>query len=605
MLDLLVKYAADQGLVTEPGFKPKRVRWALVFDGRGRFLNLQELGDADAKNNPGREFGKCPDLSQPELKAGGAGCRHFLVDNAEVVALYTKGGVKDDDRAKLAAKHNYFVDLLRQASSVVLDLGPIADRLNDPDTLEKIRSAMAAAKAKPTENVTLAVMQDGVNFLVDSPRWHDWWRNFRRKVGERTPNSKDGTAAARGLMRCLASGELVEPATTHPKIEGLADVGGLSMGDALASFKQDAFRSYGLERSANAAVSEEMAAGYRAALNQLIKMNGKRLSGAKVVHWYSGTVPPDQDPVNHIAEGDQLDDEWENDPIDLRQEAADAEKRGKELVESFDTAGGADLLDYRYYMLTLSGASGRVMVRDWFEGQFGQLRENRDAWFSDLAVVHRNGGELARKPKFMAVLGGLVRELRDIPPPLETKMWRVAVRYESIPEQAMAQALARAKIAVVADAPPNHACIGLLKAYHVRKGDPFMEPYLNEEHPHPAYHCGRLMAVLADIQRGALGEVGAGVIQRYYPAASATPALVLGPLVRNAQFHLAKIEAGLRQWHDSRLAGVLARIRDQVPKTLTLEEQSLFALGYYQQKAARGRKVPDKAEPTADINGAG
>ncbi|MEW6418062.1 MAG: type I-C CRISPR-associated protein Cas8c/Csd1 [Nitrospirota bacterium] len=49
-----------------------------------------------------------------------------------------------------------------------------------------------------------------------------------------------------------------------------------------------------------------------------------------------------------------------------------------------------------------------------------------------------------------------------------------------------------------------------------------MDTYLNPEHPHPAYHCGRLLAVLARLQRDALGDVGAGIVQRYYSAASQT-----------------------------------------------------------------------------------
>jgi len=110
-----------------------------------------------------------------------------------------------------------------------------------------------------------------------------------------------------------------------------------------------------------------------------------------------------------------------------------------------------------------------------------------------------------------------------------------------------------------------------------------MKPYLNEEHPAPAYHCGRMMAVLAKLQQAALGDVGAGVVQRYYAAASATPALVLGRLVRGGQFHLNKLDPGLAHWYEERLGSIAARLGDSVPQTLTLEEQSLFALGYYQQ----------------------
>ena len=112
-----------------------------------------------------------------------------------------------------------------------------------------------------------------------------------------------------------------------------------------------------------------------------------------------------------------------------------------------------------------------------------------------------------------------------------------------------------------------------------------LKAYLNEDHPHPAYHCGRIMAVLAGLQRKAIGDVGAGVVQRYYAAASSTPALVLGRLARTSQFHINKLEPGLAYWYESKLAGIWGRIKDAVPTTLSLEEQSLFALGYYQQMA--------------------
>jgi CRISPR-associated protein Csd1 len=142
--------------------------------------------------------------------------------------------------------------------------------------------------------------------------------------------------------------------------------------------------------------------------------------------------------------------------------------------------------------------------------------------------------------------------------------------------------------------------MALVKAYWKRKrtggGENGMTaqfgPYLNESHPSPAYHCGRIMAVLGEIQRVALRDVGASVVQRYYGAASATPALVLGRLVRLAQFHLDKVESRKRRDAlEQSLAGIWASIHDHVPATLTLEEQSLFALGYYQQKAAAKREA--------------
>ena len=128
-----------------------------------------------------------------------------------------------------------------------------------------------------------------------------------------------------------------------------------------------------------------------------------------------------------------------------------------------------------------------------------------------------------------------------------------------------------------------------------------MKNYVNPEHPSPAYHCGRLLAVLARLQRAALGDVGAGVVQRYYTAASQTPGLVIGRLAANAKNHLNKLEGGLPYWYENQITEVMGAM-DDIPRILTLEQQSLFALGYYQQLAHRPPKSPD-GEP-ADV-GAG
>ena len=117
----------------------------------------------------------------------------------------------------------------------------------------------------------------------------------------------------------------------------------------------------------------------------------------------------------------------------------------------------------------------------------------------------------------------------------------------------------------------------------------------------PAYLCGRIMAILADIQYRAMGDVGAGIIQRYYASASATPALIIGRLIRLAKTgHLPKIEPVKRNWFDGQLAQVWNELQESPPVSLTLEKQTLFAMGYYQQKAHR---FNDKIEQSnSEIN---
>jgi CRISPR-associated protein Csd1 len=223
------------------------------------------------------------------------------------------------------------------------------------------------------------------------------------------------------------------------------------------------------------------------------------------------------------------------------------------------------------------------------DGQFIELVVNIEAWFTDLAIVHREGDGFAPDPKFLAVGGALVRDLKDLPASTTSVLWRAAIARLQIPSPLMAQALDRFRSDLVKDEKFNHARMGLIKAYFVRQSsgeEQHMKSHLNADHPDPAYHCGRLLAVLAKLQQEALGDVGAGVVQRNYPAFSQAPALHVGRLVGNARNHLGKLKVpATRDEFDERIEEIMGRIVDRLPRTLDLEGQGLFALGYYQQLA--------------------
>jgi CRISPR-associated protein Csd1 len=110
---------------------------------------------------------------------------------------------------------------------------------------------------------------------------------------------------------------------------------------------------------------------------------------------------------------------------------------------------------------------------------------------------------------------------------------------------------------------------------------------LQTDHPEAAYHCGRLLAVLESIQRKALGNINATVVDRFYGTASTAPASVFGRLLRGAQPHLSKLHRdlpGTGHALQQSLEDVLAEL-PAFPHTLDLKQQGLFALGYYHQRA--------------------
>jgi CRISPR-associated protein Csd1 len=609
VLSNLVKYARDHNLTAEPGFVPKTVKWALCFDQAGRYLNLLELGDTGSKGNRGREFSTCPDLQQSELVGGSEYRSHFLIETAQVIGLIFKN---DDDEAdnkeKIEAKRGYFVNLLRDAASAMPQLGYVSDSLEEAVAFDRIHNDLNK-QAKLGDKVTISI---GSAFPVESSDWHDWWRSFRASLGK--PQNDDAV-----LMRCFITGELAKPLLTHPKVTGLKDVGGIKMGagDTVICFDKEAFTSFGFDQSANCAISSTAASAYRSALNRLIENSGQPIAGARMLHWYNKPVPQEDNVLD-----------WLKNPSAHKQEKQDeatAVESARKLLTSIRQGERPDLAGGLYYALSISGASGRVMVRDWMDGRFEDLVENIYQWFSDLQIVHLYGSRPAKDPGIERLITSLLlpegREqeyLKWVRPvqPQARQLWRASLQKNApIPYSALAKIVslnsrfiqtgkhedaldpkARDRANLIS---LIHARMALLKAYHIRKngGTCAMTPYLNENHPGIAYQCGRLMAILRRIQWVALGNVGANVIQRFYGAASSTPAMVFPRLITLSNHHIAKISAkygpGLGNWYTNRVADIYGKLKDAMPKTLNLEEQSLFALGYYQQIAFDNARKPE------------
>ena len=405
MLDLILKQAGE----SEPGFARKTVKWAITCTADGRYTGVVALAEGKSK---GRAFDGCPNLSFPELVGGSEPRAHFLTESLPTVALYLDDKAEEKDREKFAAKHDWFVSLLRQASQDVPYLEVAAKLLTDADMLAHIHVDLKQAKARPTESAVVIV--DGTNPL-ECDDWRGWWREFRTSL--RSPTTDSGKR-----MRCIVTGESIDPVATNPKIKGLAGVGGLSMGDVLAGFDKAAFQSYGLEQAANAAMSEATATAYAETLNRLIADRNVKLGNTLAVWWFTGQQDiPAEDEV--IA--------WFSEPPE--QTAGAAERRAHDLLTAIRTGERPDLAGSRFVALMLSGAAGRVMVREVMQGSFEELVVHTEAWFHDLAIVARDGKGLAHDPKFLAVAGSLVRDLKDLPSPWLQQLWRAAVTGRPFP----------------------------------------------------------------------------------------------------------------------------------------------------------------------------
>jgi CRISPR-associated protein Csd1 len=141
----------------------------------------------------------------------------------------------------------------------------------------------------------------------------------------------------------------------------------------------------------------------------------------------------------------------------------------------------------------------------------------------------------------------------------------------------------------------NYVRAAIIKAYLLRKyrNQPrhaiqeVLVMSLSEQSTHPAYLLGRLFAVLEKVQLEAIGDVKASIKDRYFTSACASPASVFPILLRLSQHHISKAEYGYvsdRLIQD--ILNLLEVEKNPIPAHLSLDEQGVFVLGYYHQRAA-------------------
>lgn len=158
-------------------------------------------------------------------------------------------------------------------------------------------------------------------------------------------------------------------------------------------------------------------------------------------------------------------------------------------------------------------------------------------------------------------------------------------------------------------------CKGVLtreRRLGIRTSDEEIPVSLDKQSTQPGYLLGRLFAVLEFAQRCALGgQVNATIRDRYYGAASATPAAIFPVLLRNTQNHMSKLRKerpGQAVVLEKEIREVVAGLPERFPRSLKIEDQGRFAIGYYHQSQAhfskRGADGDAAPEPEPEAQGA-
>lgn len=337
-------------------------------------------------------------------------------------------------------------------------------------------------------------------------------------------------------------------------------------GASLVSFNEKAYESYGKKRGANAPISVEAEFKSATALKFLLRSKTQRLriAEATTVFW------TERESVLETFMGQVLNPtSGEADAIPV-QKFLEAVRSGKMPSEIEDDKA------VKFYILGFSVNKARLALRFWFICSVGEMLARLQRHFKDLEI-ERNPERDIQFPGIWHLLKETARETKDISPVLGGALTRSILTGSNYPQNLYQGVLGLIR----ASQNINYLKAAILKAVLQRNHKKEVPMSLDPDKKDVAYLMGRLFAVLEKAQLDALGKINATIKDRYFSAASATPATVFPRLLRLAQHHIEKAEYGYVS--DRRIAEIMEHI-DVFPKHMGLNDQGLFAIAYYQQK---------------------
>jgi CRISPR-associated protein Csd1 len=446
---------------------------------------------------------------------------------------------------------------------------------------------------------------------VGDPLRQYWFDRFPSLAfgddGESSEKDDPGASTLQSL--CLVTGETGQAiARSHkPRILG---VPGIAAGGYVVSFARaaPAFSSYGFLMGENSPVSQSAAAAYGLALTELLKDEDQHINlGPVAVCSWAKVTPQAGQQFQRLLN------------------KAYPEQVGKFLRGPF--AGDVDrgILNHdRLYTVALAGNAGRIVIRHWLDQPLSEAVNHFRRWWDDLQIVslfaESEGSRRTKKPATAELppaplaIPNLARvSLRRSKAQGDDRLVgeRIVQLYRAALE-GIAPSLMMLKpildefhSALVKDDPKKptfpfgqsrFALIKLILLRNRKEGGFMPTPQLADT-PDPAYNLGRLLAVFESLQDRyhEFEKKGAGVVERYYGTASSAPAAVFPLLCRLARHHLSKVrkdDESAANRLDREIGEILKKFQPDRPgaaphfkRMLTLPEQGIFALGFYQQRA--------------------
>jgi len=344
-------------------------------------------------------------------------------------------------------------------------------------------------------------------------------------------------------------------------------------GASLVSFNEVSYNSYRKEKGENAPISVEAEFKSATALKYLFRNTTQRLriGDATTVFWAEQNSPIET--IFGQVLNPTIEDDIATEPV---RKFLEAVQKGF-LPQSLE-----DDKELTFYILGLSLNKARLALRFWHVCTVNELVKRLHKHFANLAMEPSSRKDIIH-PGIWHLSKETARETKNISPVLGGALTRAILVGTNYPQNLYQGVMGRIR----ADHRTNYLRASILKAFLQRNHNMEVPVALDTEKRDVAYLLGRLFAVLEKAQLDALGKINSTIKDRFFSAASATPASVFPRLIRLSQHHIEKAEYGYIS--DRNISEIMEHI-DAFPTHINLQDQGLFAIAYYQQKNALYRK---------------
>ena len=544
-------YNRCEGLSAK-GLEQKEIGYLIVIDKDGTFVRIES-------RMKDKKTAQTFLVLQTIKRSGRKYAPNILWDNYE----YVIGGA--DESAK---KHDTFIRMIEKLKEQVPSdryLNAISEFYKKNEKLEDIikNDVLYEEMHKSKKNISFLLQGESKIAAENEKVWN-------------LILSQSADDGIYGI--CLVTGKKDSVARLHTTIKLTKDTG------PLVSFKTDrGYDSYGKEQGYNAQISGDAEFAYTTALNAMLqKGSHNKFSGGNrtFVFWASSN--------SEAAE------QTEGSLFDLlgytEEEVDDPNAKIEQVRKVFKAINSGSLktsLEDRFYILGLAPNSARIAVVYWSECSLKEFAGKILCHFEDMKIKDTR---IDKKPymgiKSMLAAVTLNGKQSEATPNLPEAVVKSIFQGTPYPFTLFSACIRRIRAESGNKDAIRIARMAIIKAYlnRINDNNKKIETMLDKSNTNQGYLCGRLFAVLENLQYAANKQDS--IRSGYMNAASSTPSAVYPTILKLSNSHyskLAKDKKGLAIYFDNQKKEIMAQISD-FPDTLDLSDQGRFFLGYYHQK---------------------